>query len=96
MQSPQAALNNFYDTNYREDQGIIDAEPTASLQDRVIELEQILQGIATLWPEPNFCADLSVNGVNDGRSRLITAHYAVNAARRALGLPLHKFPGKED
>lgn len=61
---------------------------------RVLELERVLNGIATMWPEPESCGDLSVNGINDGKQRLITAHYAVNAARKALGMPLHKFPGE--
>jgi len=67
---------------------------TASAQDRVIYLEKTLSYIANLWPEPESCGDLSVNGINDGNARLITAHSAVNAARKALGLPLHKFPGE--
>lgn len=63
-------------------------------QDRVIELERTLHTIAWLWPDPEHCGDLCVNGINDGKARLITAHAAVNAARKALGLSLHKFPGE--
>lgn len=58
------------------------------------ELVRVLTSIATIWPEPDSCGDLSVNGINDGKARLITAHSAVNTARKALGLSLHKFPGE--
>lgn len=70
------------------------ADALCESQDRVIELERVLTGIATMWPEPESCGDLSVTGINDGKARLITAHYAVNAAREALRLSLHKFPGE--
>jgi hypothetical protein len=64
------------------------------MTEQVQDYRETLRSIATMWPEPDSCGDLSVNGVNDGKARLITAHSAVNAARKALGLPLHVFPGK--
>jgi len=69
-------------------------EPADVTVKHVPEYELALRYIATLWPEPESCGDLSINGINDGKARLITAHAAVNAARKAIGLPLHKFPGE--
>lgn len=65
----------------------------SAAQDRVIELERTLRDIATIRREPESCGDLSLNGINDGKQRLITARYAVDTARKALGLTLHVFPG---
>jgi hypothetical protein len=68
---------------------------TAAAQDEAIAYRKALQAIATMWPEPDSCGDLSVYGVNDGKARLITAHSAINDARKVLGMPLHKFPGEK-
>jgi hypothetical protein len=44
-----------------------------------------LEGIANLWPYPPNCADvMSVNGINDGRSRAILLEAALEISRNAL------------
>lgn len=46
---------------------------------------QALRNISALWPEPPNCADImSVNGINDGRSRAIIADSAIRLARSAI------------
>lgn len=60
------------------------------LRDSVAEAEteplrKALKTISSLWPEPPNCADiLSVNGINDGKSRAILADAAIKIARKAL------------
>ncbi len=65
-------------------------DTAANAQDRVTELEKILHRIANIWPLETTAPISECNGINDGRSRAIIAEAAVNAARRALNLPLAK------
>ena len=57
-------------------------------------LEEALQSIANLWPDPDCCAELVPEwvGPNDGRMRADTLWYALNGARKALGLPEYPKP----
>ena len=58
------------------------------------ELTKALQSIANLWPDPDCCAELVPKwvGPNDGRIRAEALWYAINGARKALGLPTHPEP----
>lgn len=58
------------------------------------KLEQALQSIANLWPDPDCCAELVPEWVmpNDGGMRADTLWYALNGARKALGLPEYPEP----
>ena len=56
--------------------------------------EKSLRSIASLWPDPGMCAELVPEwiGPNDGRMRADTLWYALNEARKALGLPTYPKP----
>jgi hypothetical protein len=61
---------------------------------KIDRYEQSLRAIAGMWPEPGMCAELVPKwvGPNDGRMRADALWYAINAARKALGLPTHPKP----
>jgi len=68
---------------------------------RVGVLEEALRTIASLHPDPGMCAELVPEwvGPNEGRMRAETLWYALNTARKALGLPTYPEPehwGKKD
>jgi hypothetical protein len=64
------------------------------VQDAPTGYKQALQSIANLWPDPDCCAELVPEWVrpNDGRMRADTLWYALNGARKALGLPEYPEP----
>lgn len=56
--------------------------------------EKALQSIVSLWPDLGMCAELVPEwvGPNDGRMRADTLWYALNEARKVLGLPTYPKP----
>ena len=57
-------------------------------------MENALRSIAALWPEPGMCAEIAPEwvGPNDGKMRADILFYALNTARKALGLPTYPEP----
>lgn len=58
------------------------------------EPEKALRTIVSLWPDPDCSAELAPEfiGPNDGRIRADKLWFALNEARRALGLPTYPEP----
>ena len=73
---------------------IADATTINKQTGKIQRLEKALQSIANLWPEPDCCAELVPEwvGENDGRMRAVTLWYALNSARKALGLAEYPRP----
>lgn len=70
---------------------MLDGDHIIALNHRIVNavndhafLINILKSISALWPEDTSADILSVNGINDGRSRAIIADAAISIARDAL------------
>jgi hypothetical protein len=82
------------DGNYACRIGTGSVAAAAGHSSREETLEKALKFIASLWPDPDYCAELVPEwvGPNDGRMRADMLWYALNKAREALGLPTYPRP----
>jgi hypothetical protein len=76
----------------------VDEGEALQLKDRLVaalsKVQQALQLIARLWPDPGMCAEVVPEfvGQNDGRLRADLLWAALNAARAALNMPTYPPP----